>query len=72
MCAEVTDGAIKTGYLDAQGLFVSIIVGIMDFLAFSSVLIGKTTNPLIPSVHIAKKILDDYIEANKGYFPELK
>ncbi|WP_027631800.1 PTS sugar transporter subunit IIC [Clostridium hydrogeniformans] len=27
--AEVVDGAIKTGYLDAQGLFVSIIVAIL-------------------------------------------
>lgn len=29
LCAEVADGAIKTGYLDAQGLFVSIIVGLL-------------------------------------------
>ncbi|WP_392486784.1 PTS sugar transporter subunit IIC [Haloimpatiens sp. FM7315] len=29
LCAQVEDGAIKTGYLDAQGLFVSIIVGLL-------------------------------------------
>lgn len=29
LCAEVGDGAIKTGYLDAQGLFISIIAAIL-------------------------------------------
>jgi PTS system cellobiose-specific IIC component len=29
LCAEVADGAIKTGYLDAQGLFVSILAAIL-------------------------------------------
>ena len=29
LCAEVTDGGIKTGYLDAQGLFVSIFAALL-------------------------------------------
>ncbi|MGH4121388.1 MAG: PTS sugar transporter subunit IIC [Clostridium sp.] len=29
LCAEVVDGGIKTGYLDAQGLFVSIFVALL-------------------------------------------
>ena len=31
-----------------------------------------TMNRTIPSANVAKEILDDMIEANKGYWPELK
>ena len=31
-----------------------------------------TLNKLVPSAKVAKELLDDYIEANKGYWPELK
>ncbi|GAA0181511.1 6-phospho-alpha-glucosidase [Clostridium sediminicola] len=39
--------------------------------SYQKALKALTLNPIIPSIHVAKKILDDYIEANKGYFPEL-
>ena len=29
-------------------------------------------NKTVPSTTVARKILDDLIEANKGYWPELK
>lgn len=31
-----------------------------------------TLSKIVPSAHVAKLILDDFIEANKGYWPELK
>ena len=31
-----------------------------------------TLNKTIPSMKVAKAVLDDLIEANKGYWPELK
>jgi len=31
-----------------------------------------TLNKTIPSMNVAKAVLDDMIEANKGYWPELK
>ena len=31
-----------------------------------------TLSKTVPSATVAKKILDDLIEANKGYWPELK
>ena len=31
-----------------------------------------TMNRCVPSAKVAKELLDDYIEANKGYWPELK
>lgn len=31
-----------------------------------------TLSKTVPSANVAKKLLDDYIEANKGYWPELK
>lgn len=40
--------------------------------SYEKALMALTLNPVIPSVSIAKNILDDYIEANKNYFPELK
>ena len=31
-----------------------------------------TLSKIVPSAHVAKLILDDLIDANKGYWPELK
>lgn len=33
---------------------------------------AMTLSKIVPSAHVAKLILDDMIEANKGYWPELK
>lgn len=40
--------------------------------SYEKALMALTLNPMVPSVSIAKSILDDYIDNNKGYFPELK
>lgn len=40
--------------------------------SYGKALQALTLNPLVPSTHVAKKILDDYIEVNEGYFPVLR
>ncbi len=40
--------------------------------SYQKALEALTLNPIVPSTHVAKAILDDYIEANKEYWPELK
>lgn len=65
LCADVAEGAIKTGYLDAQGLFVSIFVGLLvvEITRFMNrkglvfklpkevpSIVGKSFNNLLPMV----------------------
>ena len=40
--------------------------------SYEKVLQAFTLNKTVPSMNVAKEILDDMIEANKGYWPELK
>ncbi|MGX8833311.1 family 4 glycosyl hydrolase [Amedibacillus sp. YH-ame6] len=40
--------------------------------SYQKALEALTLNPIVPSTHVAKAILDDYIDANKAYWPELK
>ncbi|WP_027631798.1 hypothetical protein [Clostridium hydrogeniformans] len=39
--------------------------------SYEKALKALTLNPIVPSTHVAKKILDDYIKVNEGYFPKL-
>ena len=39
--------------------------------SYEKVLQAFTLNKTVPSMSVAKAILDDMIEANKGYWPEL-
>ena len=39
--------------------------------SYEKVLQAFTLNKTVPSMNVAKAILDDMIEANKGYWPEL-
>lgn len=39
---------------------------------YETALMALATNPLIPSVNIAKKILDDILEENNKYLPQFK
>ena len=53
------------------------LAGIRDFIggrsgSYEKVLQAFTLNKTVPSMNVAKAILDDMIEANKGYWPELK
>ena len=40
--------------------------------SYEKVLQAFTLNKTVPSMNVAKEILDEMIEANKGYWPELK
>lgn len=40
--------------------------------SYQKALEALTLNPIIPSAHVAKAILDDYIEANSEYWPNLE
>ena len=40
--------------------------------SYEKVLNAFTLNKTVPSMKVAKEILDEMIEANKGYWPELK
>ena len=40
--------------------------------SYEKALKAFTLNKTVPSMHVAKEVLDDMIEANKGYWPELK
>lgn len=40
--------------------------------SYEKVLKAFTLNKTVPSMKVAKEVLDDMIEANKGYWPELK
>ena len=40
--------------------------------SYEKVLQSFTLNKTVPSMTVAKAILDDMIEANKGFWPELK
>ena len=40
--------------------------------SYQKVLEAFTLNKTVPSMNVAKAILDDMIEANEGYWPELR
>lgn len=40
--------------------------------SYEKALKALTLNPIVPSANVARKILADYMEANKAYWPELK
>ena len=39
--------------------------------SYEKALKAFTLNKTVPSMNVAKEVLDDMIEANKGYWPEL-
>lgn len=39
--------------------------------SYKKALQAFTLNKIVPSMNVAKEVLDDLIEANKGYWPEL-
>ena len=40
--------------------------------SYQKALEALTLNPVVPSTNVARELLNDYIEANKEYWPELK
>ena len=60
--------ALSNSRIACEGLVVeAVIEG-----SYQKALEAFTLNRTIPSARVAKEVLDDMIEANKGYWPELK
>lgn len=62
----------QKGLMEAVNAYERLTVEAALEGSYEKALMALTLNPIVPSVGIAKKILDDYIEVNKKYFPELK
>ena len=57
---------VPRGLISYRGFMEGCVEG-----SYEKVLQAFTLNKTVPSMNVAKAILDDMIEANKGYWPEL-
>ena len=67
-------GAIPTfykGLIEQQEAVEKLIVEAAIEHSYEKALMAFTLSKTVPSLFVAKKILDDMIEANKEYWPEL-
>ena len=48
-------------------LVTALILLSLDYHLWQALIMNR----IVPSASVAKELLDDYIEANKGYWPEL-
>ena len=60
------------GLIEQQDACEGLLVEAAIEQSYEKALMAFTMNRTIPSSLVAKKLLDDMIEANKGYWPELK
>ena len=60
------------GLIEQQDACEDLLVDAFVEESYAKALKAFTMNRTIPSANIAKAILDDMIEINKGYWPELK
>ncbi|MDO5147192.1 MAG: 6-phospho-alpha-glucosidase [Eubacteriales bacterium] len=60
------------GLIEQQDACEGLIVEGAIEQSYQKILEAFTMNRTVPSANVAKKILDEMIEANKGYWPELK
>ncbi|WP_456317744.1 6-phospho-alpha-glucosidase [Solobacterium moorei] len=60
------------GLIEQQDACEGLLVEAAMEHSYVKALEAYTMNRTIPSANVAKEILDDMIEANKGYWPELK
>lgn len=70
----LTIGTIPTfqkGLMEVMKAFEILTVEACLEGSYQIALEALTLNPIIPSTHVEKAILDDYIEANKAYWPNL-
>ena len=49
-----------------------LVVDAYEQHSYLKMLQALTLNKCVPNANVARKILDDFIEANKAYWPELK
>lgn len=60
------------GLIEQQNAVESLLVEAYEENSYEKALKAFTLSRTIPSMFVAKEILDDMIEANKGYWPEFK
>jgi len=60
------------GLIEQQEACEKLVVEAAVENSYEKALMAFTMNKPVPSAFVAKQILDDMIEANKGYWPELK
>lgn len=60
------------GLIEQQDACEGLVVEAVIEGSYQKALEAFTLNRTIPSARVAKEVLDDMIEANKGYWPELK
>lgn len=62
----------QKGLMEQQVAVEKLVVDAWEEGSYHKMWQAYTLSRCVPSATVAKKLLDDYIEANKGYWPELK
>lgn len=62
----------QKGLMEQQVAAEKLVVDAWEQKSYNKMWQAYTLNRCVPSAKVAKELLDDYIEANKGYWPELK
>lgn len=61
----------QKGLMEQQNACEKLVAEAWEQHSYSKLWQALTLNRCVPSARIAKELLDDYIKANKGYWPEL-
>lgn len=62
----------QKGLMEQQVNCEKLVVDAYEQHSYLKMLQELTLNKCVPNANVARKILDDFIEANKAYWPELK
>lgn len=62
----------QKGLMEQQVNCEKLVVDAYEQHSYLKMLQALTLNKCVPNANVARKILDDFIDANKGYWPELK
>ena len=62
----------QKGLMEQQVNCEKFVVDAYEQHSYLKMLQALTLNKCVPNANVARKILDDFIEANKAYWPELK
>ena len=62
----------EKGLMEQQVNCEKLVVDAYEQHSYLKMLQALTLNKCVPNANVARKILDDFIEANKAYWPELK
>lgn len=62
----------QKGLMEQQVNCEKLVVDAYEQHSYLKMLQALTLNKCVPNANVARKILDDFIEANKTYWPELK